>query len=111
MTLGEVIAERDVEQAGIESAGQEAFWIVERVLPPRTSCCHRSRSLSHAELAVTKGMIERRVGREPLQYILGTQEFCGAEKLVNPAVLLRGRRPSCWWSMSRDGFPQSDRLP
>jgi release factor glutamine methyltransferase len=91
-TLGEVIAEaqRLLEQAGIESAGQEAFWIVEHVLrlPAHHVVTDRGRLLSHAELAVTKEMIERRVGREPLQYILGTQEFCELEFDVNPAVLI-----------------------
>lgn len=91
-TLGEVIAEarRLLEQAGIESAGQEAFWIVEHVLrlPAHHVVADRDRVLSPVELAAAREMIERRVGREPLQYILGTQEFCGLEFDVNPAVLI-----------------------
>ena len=91
-TLGELIAEaqRLLEQAGIESAGQEAFWIVEHMLrlPAHHVVADRGRLLSPAELLTARGLIERRVSREPLQYILGTQEFCGLEIDVNPAVLI-----------------------
>jgi release factor glutamine methyltransferase len=91
-TLGETIAEarRQLERAGIESAEQEALWIVQHVLrlPAHHVVTDRDRLLSPAELVTTKGLVQRRVGREPLQYIVGTQEFCGLEFHVNPAVLI-----------------------
>ena len=91
-TLGEMIAEARglLEQAGIESAGQEAFWIVEHVLrlPVHHMVTDRERLLSPVELAAARGLVMRRAGREPLQYILGTQEFCGLEFHVDRAVLI-----------------------
>lgn len=91
-TLGEAIAEsrRLLDQAGIGSAEQEALWIVQHVLrlPAHHVVTDRDRLLASTELADVKGLVQRRVGREPLQYIFGTQEFCGLEFHVNPAVLI-----------------------
>jgi release factor glutamine methyltransferase len=91
-TVGGLIAEaqRLLEQAGIDSAEQEARWIVEHVLRlrPHRVAIDRDRLLSDADLSAARGLVGRRVSREPLQYILGTQEFCGLELDVNPAVFI-----------------------
>ena len=44
--------------------------------------------LTEAELAQFRGMVSRRARREPLQYILGTQEFMGMEFETTTAALI-----------------------
>lgn len=44
--------------------------------------------LIDSELSVFRAMVARRARREPLQHILGTQEFCGLEFEVTPDVLI-----------------------
>lgn len=46
------------------------------------------RPLSKEELAQLKSMIQRRVAREPLQYIIGKADFYGHTYSVSPAVLI-----------------------
>ena len=79
-----------LSQAGIANANLEALWIVEEVLG-----VSRVRILSYGEDVLdTKhyqraiSLIERRAAQEPLQYVLGSQEFCGLDMVVNPGVLI-----------------------
>ena len=91
-SLGSVMAHarRRLVAAGIESAEREARWLLEHALGLKGSSqlVDRARPLSADEMAKVDAAVTRRTAREPLQYILGTQEFCGLEFEVNPAVLI-----------------------
>ncbi|WP_447974188.1 peptide chain release factor N(5)-glutamine methyltransferase [Nitrospira sp. Kam-Ns4a] len=79
-----------LRQAGIENAAREAGWLVAAAL----SCSSLTLRLEADRLLEAKhrrrawALLTRRAAREPLQYLLGTQEFCGLEFAVSPAVLI-----------------------
>ncbi len=91
-TVGFLTAEirQQLLSGGIESAAQEAVWLMERALglSGLSQVVDRSRNLSTYEVAEVLALLARRMKREPLQYILGTQEFCGLEFEVDAAVLI-----------------------
>ncbi len=86
--LGEATAR--LREAGIQSAEPEAVWLMEKALHLTSLdvIIDRDRILPPKECAAAAAFINRRVTREPLQYILGTQEFCGLEFEVDSRVLI-----------------------
>jgi release factor glutamine methyltransferase len=91
-TLGSLMAEarRRLDAAGIEAAEREARWLIEHALGQRSSIhlVDGARPVGPREAARVEEYVNRRAAREPLQYILGTQEFCGLDFEVDPAVLI-----------------------
>jgi release factor glutamine methyltransferase len=79
----------------LECAGVAEFkWEAERLLRHALDWS-RDHLIAHAEEPVTAEasghffqLLERRRGREPLQYVLGVQEFWGMELRVTPSVLI-----------------------
>lgn len=77
-------------EKGVENPRLEAEWMLcEALSLDRVGLyLNFDKPLSDAELALYRGMVARRGRREPLQYILGSQEFMGLEFQVTPAVLI-----------------------
>lgn len=91
-TVGALVAwaRQSLVQAGVSNGAQEAMWLLEHALGVRS---HQlvsliDRMVSPDVRACIESLVARRVAREPLQYLLGTQEFCGLEFAVSPAVLI-----------------------
>jgi release factor glutamine methyltransferase len=92
MTVNELLRQgtKRLQQAGIESAKQEAVWILEAALE-RTHLqlrLDRDRQVPAAQFQRAEDLLRRRAAREPLQYLLSSQEFCGRAFAVTPAVLI-----------------------
>lgn len=77
-------------EKGVENPRLEAEWLLcEALSLDRVGLyLNFDKPLSDAELASYRSMVTRRAKREPLQYILGSQEFMGLDFQVTPAVLI-----------------------
>ncbi len=77
-------------EKGVENARLEAEWLLCAVLDLDRVALYVNfdKPLSVAELAAYRAMVGRRAKREPLQYILGSQEFMGLDFEVAPGVLI-----------------------
>jgi release factor glutamine methyltransferase len=79
-----------IAEKGVENARLEAEWMLCAVLAmDRVGLyVNYDKPLSPSELVSFREMVARRARREPLQYILGSQEFMGIEFEVSPSVLI-----------------------
>ena len=81
---------RRLAAAGVADAQQESTWLLAHVLHTSAGSL-RARSaetLSAVDAVGFAALVDRRAAREPIQYILGTEEFMGLEFMVTPAVLI-----------------------
>lgn len=81
---------RLLSEAGVEHAGQEALWLAEYALRSTRLDLQLNggKPLDARARRRLTGLFARRAKREPLQYILGTQAFCGLEFSVDASVLI-----------------------
>lgn len=77
-------------EKGVENARLEAEWLLCAAtgLDRVGLYVNYEKPLTDAELAGCREMVSRRARREPLQYILGSQDFCGLDFEVAPGVLI-----------------------
>ncbi|WP_447970673.1 peptide chain release factor N(5)-glutamine methyltransferase [Nitrospira sp. M1] len=81
---------RTLSAWGVTNAANEAAWILEQTIGLTRLMIHASpdRHVPDDDQRQALSCIKRRAGGEPLQYILGTQEFWGMEFAVSSHVLI-----------------------
>ncbi|MBI3603848.1 MAG: peptide chain release factor N(5)-glutamine methyltransferase [Nitrospirae bacterium] len=79
-----------LSDAGIQNARHEAVWIMEAACATTRLALQLDgqRAVRPEDRSRVMTLFARRAAREPLQYILGTQDFCGLEFAVGPEVLI-----------------------
>ncbi|MHC1696529.1 MAG: peptide chain release factor N(5)-glutamine methyltransferase [Geobacteraceae bacterium] len=77
-------------EKGVENSRLEAEWLLCEALGlDRVGLyVNFDKPLSDSELAACRALVARRARREPLQYILGSQDFYGLDFEVFPGVLI-----------------------
>jgi release factor glutamine methyltransferase len=84
------LAEQELESNGVPNAANNAAWMLCELLGWKmveVYAHHRTR-LSDDLLDIYWDLIERRAGREPLQYILGSTEFMSLPFETRPGVFI-----------------------
>ncbi len=77
-------------EAGVESPLLDAQLMMAHSLevPRLQVIAHPNQTLTRPELDIFSFMLEKRVSRKPLAYILGCKEFFGIELVISPGVLV-----------------------
>lgn len=92
MTVGEALrgVTQQLRQAGIPDADSDAAWmLVELTGHSRAALpLYKAQPLDKAQMERLAEQTRRRTAGEPLQYILGSQEFLGLPFLVDERVLI-----------------------
>ncbi len=75
---------------GVENARLESEWLLSSLLGHDRVGLYLNfdKPLTAVELVDFRSLVARRARREPLQYLLGSQEFMGLDFRVSPAVLI-----------------------
>ena len=79
-----------LSEKGVANARREAEWLLcEAIGLDRVGLyLNFDKPMNDEELAAYRALVARRAKREPLQHILGSQEFDGLSFMVSPAVLI-----------------------
>lgn len=83
-------ATRRLQDAGIDDARRNAEWMLEAALglDRTTLLTYLGEPVTNEERIAFDALVERRLKREPLQYVVGTTDFYGLRLRVSPAVLI-----------------------
>ena len=79
-----------LEASGLETARAEAEWLLAALLEMDRAALHLdpARRLATPTVSRYLGLLDRRARREPLQYLLGWEDFHGVRLAVTPDVLV-----------------------
>lgn len=83
-------AVRRLAEAGVDDPDREGLWLLAHVINCSAGALRLrlNEPLAPAQAEEFGRLVSRRADREPIQYILGTEEFMGMTFRVTPAVLI-----------------------
>ncbi len=91
-TVGTLLAwaRQSLDNTGTTNVAQEALWLLASALEleQHALVSRTEQAVTAEQVARAQTLVSRRMAREPLQYILGTQEFCGLDFGVTSSVLI-----------------------